>query len=76
MAASGIVSASAAKRILGRMMATGGAAAAIAAADGLLQESGAEALDSLVDATLADTRHRSRSTGPGSARWPGSWSAR
>ena len=53
MTSSGIVSASAAKRILGRMMATGGAAAAIAAADGLLQESGAEALDSLVDATLA-----------------------
>jgi aspartyl-tRNA(Asn)/glutamyl-tRNA(Gln) amidotransferase subunit B len=53
MTASGVVSASAAKQILGRMMATGGSAAAIAAADGLLQESGPAALDALVDATLA-----------------------
>jgi Asp-tRNA(Asn)/Glu-tRNA(Gln) amidotransferase B subunit len=52
MAAAGVVSASAAKHVLGRMMATGDAAEDIAAAEGLLQESGAEALDTLVDDTL------------------------
>ena len=54
MAASGLVSASAAKQILGRMMATGGTAAAIAAADGLLQESGPDALEALVESTLSE----------------------
>ncbi len=47
------VSASAAKQILGRMVATGAEPEAIAAADGLLQESGADALDALVTGTLA-----------------------
>jgi aspartyl-tRNA(Asn)/glutamyl-tRNA(Gln) amidotransferase subunit B len=54
MAASGLVSASAAKQILGRMMATGGTAAAIAGADGLLQESGPDALEALVESTLSE----------------------
>ena len=53
MAASGAISASAAKQILARMMATGDDAAAVAAAERLLQESGSEALDALVDATLS-----------------------
>jgi len=53
MASTGVVSASAAKRILARMMATGEAADAIAGAEGLLQESGPEALEALVDQTLS-----------------------
>jgi aspartyl-tRNA(Asn)/glutamyl-tRNA(Gln) amidotransferase subunit B len=53
MAAEGAVSASAAKQILGRMMATGQAPDALAAADGLLQESAPEALEALVDETLS-----------------------
>ena len=77
MAPSGVVSASAAKHMLARMMATGEAADAIAAAEGLLQESGAEALDTLVDDTLAahpaqvrtvpgrQTRRRRLPGGPG-----------
>ena len=53
MTSSGVVSASAAKRILARMMATGATAEAIAAGDGLLQESAADALDRLVEDTLS-----------------------
>jgi aspartyl-tRNA(Asn)/glutamyl-tRNA(Gln) amidotransferase subunit B len=53
MASTGVVSASAAKRILARMMATGEAADAIAGAEGLLQESGLETLEALVDETLS-----------------------
>jgi aspartyl-tRNA(Asn)/glutamyl-tRNA(Gln) amidotransferase subunit B len=53
MAASGVVSASAAKRILARMMATGEAPDAVARSEGLLQESGPEALADLVEATLS-----------------------
>jgi aspartyl-tRNA(Asn)/glutamyl-tRNA(Gln) amidotransferase subunit B len=53
MASTGLVSASAAKQILARMMATGDAPGAIAAAEGLLQESGADALEALVDETLS-----------------------
>ena len=53
MVSSGVVSASAAKRILPRMMATGEAPGAVAAAEGLLQESAPDALDALVDDTLA-----------------------
>jgi aspartyl-tRNA(Asn)/glutamyl-tRNA(Gln) amidotransferase subunit B len=53
MAAAGAISASAAKQILGRMMATGEPPDAVAAADGLLQESAPDALEALVDETLA-----------------------
>jgi aspartyl-tRNA(Asn)/glutamyl-tRNA(Gln) amidotransferase subunit B len=53
MASSGIVSASAAKQILARMMATGETAESIAVADGLLQESAPDALDALAEATLS-----------------------
>jgi aspartyl-tRNA(Asn)/glutamyl-tRNA(Gln) amidotransferase subunit B len=53
MVAAGTVSVSAAKEILARMVATGGAPDAIAAAEGLLQESGAAALELLVEGTLA-----------------------
>ena len=53
MTASGAVSATAAKVLLARMMATGGAAEALAAAEGLLQESDGTALDALVDRVLA-----------------------
>ena len=53
MASSGVVSASAAKQILARMMATGEAADAVAGAEGLLQESGLEAIEHLVDDTLS-----------------------
>jgi aspartyl-tRNA(Asn)/glutamyl-tRNA(Gln) amidotransferase subunit B len=53
MAAAGLVSASAAKQVLARMMATGGAADEIARAEGLLQESDAAALGALVDGILS-----------------------
>ena len=53
MAAAGLVSASAAKQVLARMMATGGAADEIARAEGLLQESDAVALGALVDGILS-----------------------
>jgi aspartyl-tRNA(Asn)/glutamyl-tRNA(Gln) amidotransferase subunit B len=53
MAASGAVSASAAKLLLARMMATGEAPDTLAAAEGLLQESDGAALDALVDRVLA-----------------------
>ena len=53
MVSSGVVSASAAKQILARMMATGEAADAIARAEGLLQESGLDAIATLVDDTLS-----------------------
>ena len=53
MVSSGVVSASAAKRILARMMATGEAADAVAGAEGLLQESGPEILEVLVADTLS-----------------------
>ena len=53
MVSSGVVSASAAKQILARMMATGEAADAVASAEGLLQESGSDALEALVDETLS-----------------------
>jgi aspartyl-tRNA(Asn)/glutamyl-tRNA(Gln) amidotransferase subunit B len=53
MVAAGSVSVSAAKEILGRMVATGGAPDTIAAAEGLLQESGAAAIEALVENTLA-----------------------
>jgi aspartyl-tRNA(Asn)/glutamyl-tRNA(Gln) amidotransferase subunit B len=53
MAAAGLVSASAAKQILARMMATGGAADEIAQAEGLVQESDAAALGALVDGVLS-----------------------
>ncbi len=76
MAASGAMSASAAKQILARMMATGDDAAAIAAADGLLQESGSEALEALVDATLAKLPAQVAQYRAGSAPWPGSSWAR
>jgi len=49
----GVVSASAAKQILPRMMEAGEAPDAVAAAEGLLQESAPEALAALVDATLS-----------------------
>ncbi len=61
MAAAGLVSASAAKQVLARMMATGGAADEIARAEGLLQESDAEALGALVDGIAV------RARGPGCA---------
>ena len=53
MTSSGMVSASAAKQILARMMATGETAESIAVADDLLQESAPDALDALVEATLS-----------------------
>jgi aspartyl-tRNA(Asn)/glutamyl-tRNA(Gln) amidotransferase subunit B len=53
MVSAGAISASAAKQILPRMMATGDAPGAVAVAAGLLQESGSETLDALVDATLS-----------------------
>ena len=53
MAASGVVSASAAKQILSRMMRTGESAGAIAGAEGLLQELASGALEALVDQTLS-----------------------
>jgi aspartyl-tRNA(Asn)/glutamyl-tRNA(Gln) amidotransferase subunit B len=53
LVAAGSISASAAKQILGRMVATGSEPEAIAAADGLLQESRPDALGSLVAETLA-----------------------
>jgi len=53
MVTEGVVSASAAKQILARMMATGEPPDAIASAEGLLQESGSEALQALVDETLS-----------------------
>jgi aspartyl-tRNA(Asn)/glutamyl-tRNA(Gln) amidotransferase subunit B len=53
MTASGAVSASAAKLLLARMMETGGAPEALAAAEGLLQESDGAALDAIVDRVLA-----------------------
>ena len=53
MTASGAVSASAGKRLLARMMETGEAPEALAAAEGLLQESDGAALDALVDQVLA-----------------------
>ncbi len=52
MTADGRVSSSAAKTILGRMIESGGEPDAVAAADGLLQESDAAALDALVEAEL------------------------
>jgi len=53
MTAAGLVSASAAKQVLARMMATGGAADEIAQAEGLVQESDAAALGALVDGVLS-----------------------
>jgi len=53
MIAGGAVSASAAKQILGRMMATGDPPQVVAAAEGLVQESGTEALEALVSETLS-----------------------
>ena len=53
LVAAGSISASAAKHILGRMVATGSEPETIAAADGLLQESSPDALGDLVAATLA-----------------------
>jgi aspartyl-tRNA(Asn)/glutamyl-tRNA(Gln) amidotransferase subunit B len=53
MVAAGVVSASAAKQILPRMMAGGDAPEAVAAAEGLLQESSPDALAGLVDDTLS-----------------------
>ena len=53
LTASGAVSASAAKLLLARMMATGGAADELAAAEGLLQESDGAAIDVLVDRVFA-----------------------
>ncbi|MFO7694329.1 MAG: Asp-tRNA(Asn)/Glu-tRNA(Gln) amidotransferase subunit GatB [Vicinamibacterales bacterium] len=53
MMAAGVISASAAKQVLGGMMATGGTAASIAAARGLLQESRTDALETLVHDTLS-----------------------
>jgi aspartyl-tRNA(Asn)/glutamyl-tRNA(Gln) amidotransferase subunit B len=53
MVSAGAVSASAAKRILPKMMATGDAPEAVAADEGLLQESSPDALGALVDATLS-----------------------
>jgi aspartyl-tRNA(Asn)/glutamyl-tRNA(Gln) amidotransferase subunit B len=53
MAAAGVVSASAAKHVLARMMATGGAPHAIVSDEGLLQESAPDALDALVEETLS-----------------------
>jgi len=53
LASSGVVSATAAKQILARMVATGEAADAIASAEGLLQESESEALEVLVDEILS-----------------------
>jgi len=54
MAASGVVSASAAKQMLAGMMAAGGTAPSLAAAAGLLQESRADVLEALVEDTLAE----------------------
>ena len=70
------LSASAAKQMLARMMATGGRPTPSPAAEGLLQESDIEALERLVDDVLA--KHRSGRTVPGrtDARSPGSWWAR
>jgi len=53
MVSAGTVSASAAKQILARMMASGGAPEAVAAAEGLLQESAPDALGAIVDETLS-----------------------
>jgi len=53
LVAAGSISASAAKQILGRMVATGSEPETIAAADGLLQESRPDALGNLVAETLA-----------------------
>ena len=53
LVASGAVSASAAKHLLARMMDTGGAPDALAAAEGLLQESDGAVLDALVERVLA-----------------------
>ena len=53
MVSTGVVSASAAKRILPRMMAGGDGPEVVAAAEGLLQESSPEALAGLVGETLA-----------------------
>jgi aspartyl-tRNA(Asn)/glutamyl-tRNA(Gln) amidotransferase subunit B len=53
LAASGAVSASAAKHLLARMMDTGGAPDALAAAEGLLQESDGAVLDALIERVLA-----------------------
>ena len=53
LVAAGSISATAAKHILGRMVATGSEPETIAAADGLLQESSPDALGDLVAATLA-----------------------
>jgi len=53
LVAAGSISATAAKHILGRMVATGSEPETIAAADALLQESSPDALGELVAATLA-----------------------
>jgi aspartyl-tRNA(Asn)/glutamyl-tRNA(Gln) amidotransferase subunit B len=53
LVAAGTVSASAAKHILGRMVATGSEPESIAAADGLLQESRPDTLNDLVADTIA-----------------------
>ncbi|MCK7498518.1 MAG: hypothetical protein MZW92_53720 [Comamonadaceae bacterium] len=71
-----LVSASAAKQILGRMMATGGAAAAIAARRRPAAGIGAEALDALVDATLSRHPVQVAQYRAGNAPSPGSSSAR